>query len=138
MYKKHHSIMKIHNLKTAVQPTPRSFAYISCTVDIVWFKCGAMNCYCHIPSENQCVIMQACGCGASGSVRLQCDPNTGHCACQEGFQGDRCSSCSPGYYGFPHCQRCDCHLVGSDEAQCDAAKGYCQCDDSGQCPCKVN
>lgn len=82
--------------------------------------------------------MQACGCDTFGSVRVQCDAHTGHCTCREGFQGDHCTSCSPGYYGFPRCQRCDCHLAGTVEAQCDVAKGYCFCDDSGQCPCKVN
>lgn len=82
--------------------------------------------------------MQPCGCDTSGSVRVQCDVHTGRCTCREGFLGDRCTSCSPGYHGFPRCQRCDCHLAGTVEAQCDVTKDYCVCDNSGQCPCKVN
>ena len=83
-------------------------------------------------------MWQACGCGTYGAMKLQCEAHTGRCSCREGYQGERCNVCSPGYFGYPRCQRCDCNPAGTMEKSCDAVKGHCLCDESGQCPCKVN
>jgi hypothetical protein len=33
---------------------------------------------------------------------------TGSCICREGYAGDRCDKCRPGWYGYPNCRPCEC------------------------------
>ena len=53
-----------------------------------------------------------------GTVGGQCDELTGKCRCLDGFEGDHCDRCKPGYYNFPNCQACNCHPDGTDPAAC--------------------
>ena len=53
-----------------------------------------------------------------GTVGGQCDELTGKCRCLDGFEGDHCDRCKPGYYNFPNCQACNCHPDGTDPDAC--------------------
>uniref|UniRef100_A0AAZ3PLT4 Laminin subunit alpha 3 n=1 Tax=Oncorhynchus tshawytscha TaxID=74940 RepID=A0AAZ3PLT4_ONCTS len=49
------------------------------------------------------------------------------CVCKQGYAGDRCERCAPGYYGDPltaggSCRPCDCNNVNS----CDSRTGVCK------------
>lgn len=62
----------------------------------------------------------------------------GRCSCREGYTGDKCNKCAPGYYGFPRCRRCNCNIQGTSEHACDRNTGLCSCNDQGFCHCKVS
>ena len=47
--------------------------------------------------------------------------------CKEGFGGDRCDQCLPGFYDFPNCFPCECSDVGSVSEICDVKTGECNC-----------
>lgn len=45
----------------------------------------------------------ACDCDANGSLGTNC--TKGVCSCKDGFAGDKCNGCAPGYSSnFPNCQ----------------------------------
>ena len=46
----------------------------------------------------------ACDCKTGTSASHVCD-SEGKCRCNETYSGDKCSECSPGYFGYPSCQR---------------------------------
>lgn len=48
--------------------------------------------------------------------------------------GSRCESCSPGYFGYPKCERCSCNRDGSILSSSNATA---TCDENGQCSCKA-
>ena len=37
----------------------------------------------------------------------------GDCICLEGYCGEGCGECAPGYEGYPDCQPCPCNIAGS-------------------------
>lgn len=80
-------------------------------------------------------LLQNCSCSSTGSLKQQCDPNTGHCDCKKGYEGEKCNSCSFGYYGYPNCRQCTCDPNGTMEAE--FANGMARCDEDGRCRCKV-
>eukprot|EP00063_Salmo_salar_P020916 XP_013995751.1 PREDICTED: laminin subunit alpha-3-like isoform X7 [Salmo salar] len=50
------------------------------------------------------------------------------CVCKQGYTGDRCERCAPGYYGDPltaggSCRPCDCNGYGNS---CDSRTGVCK------------
>lgn len=54
------------------------------------------------------------------------------CTCLEGYAGELCEVCAPGYYGNPRepgstCQPCECHgnIDTSEEGCCDRITGEC-------------
>ena len=47
--------------------------------------------------------------------------------CKEGFGGERCDQCLPGFYDFPNCFSCECSDVGSVSEICDVRTGECNC-----------
>ena len=49
----------------------------------------------------------ACDCKPGTSASNVCD-SEGKCRCNETYSGDKCSECSPGYFGYPSCQRKFC------------------------------
>ena len=49
----------------------------------------------------------ACDCKTGTSASHVCD-SEGKCRCNETYSGDKCSECSPGYFGYPSCQRKFC------------------------------
>ena len=61
---------------------------------------------------------QRCQCNRQGSVGGQCDQETGLCRCLEGFEGEHCDKCRPGYYNFPNCRACNCHPAGTEAEAC--------------------
>ncbi|XP_078270415.1 LOW QUALITY PROTEIN: laminin subunit beta-2-like, partial [Rhinoraja longicauda] len=78
---------------------------------------------------------QPCRCDPQGSVSSECRPRGGQCQCKANVMGRRCSSCSPGTFGFGpagcrgkgHRRGCRCDPEGSMGPQCDQASGQCQC-----------
>ncbi|TRY93620.1 hypothetical protein DNTS_027248 [Danionella cerebrum] len=77
-----------------------------------------------------------CQCDLRGSASPVCirDENhargglsAGHCACKEGFAGEKCDRCAFGFRDFPVCSRCECDLHGSLNT-----------DPCSKCVCKVN
>ncbi|XP_053394147.1 laminin subunit alpha-2-like isoform X2 [Mercenaria mercenaria] len=52
----------------------------------------------------------------------------GSCICKEGFAGQNCDQCAPGYHSFPYCEPCSCSIAGTvDPNMCE-----------GRCVCKEN
>lgn len=54
------------------------------------------------------------------------------CTCREGYAGELCEVCAPGYYGNPRepgdsCRPCECHgnIDTSEEGCCDRITGEC-------------
>lgn len=54
------------------------------------------------------------------------------CTCLEGYAGELCEVCAPGYYGNPRepgntCRPCECHgnIDTSEEGCCDRVTGEC-------------
>ncbi|KAJ8270754.1 hypothetical protein GJAV_G00118850 [Gymnothorax javanicus] len=77
---------------------------------------------------------QPCQCSGNldSTAPRSCDPLTGACLrCREGFGGETCEICSPGYFGdaivAKNCQPCHCHKNGSLSEVCDQSTGQCQC-----------
>ena len=49
----------------------------------------------------------ACDCNPSGSLRSQCDRQTGKCSCNPGISGRKCNKCQPDTTrDFPECEFC--------------------------------
>lgn len=67
-----------------------------------------------------------CKCDPRGTVEEICDKNNGQCLCKEGFGGDKCDKCIPGYKDYPDCQPCGCSEIGSTTTVCDVS-GKCDC-----------
>jgi len=77
-----------------------------------------------------------CDCSPAGTLAGQeiCNKKDGQCLCKDGFTDRRCSTCKPGYYGYPvsapsECKECECNPAGSLNMTCDL---------SGQCFCRRN
>nr|CAB3263372.1 laminin subunit alpha-5 [Phallusia mammillata] len=72
-----------------------------------------------------------CDCNVHGVINVAdqgCDPADGQCKCKENVSGQRCDRCSPGYFGFPDCQKCTCDERGALAADgCDPINGQCAC-----------
>ncbi|XP_055329207.1 laminin subunit alpha-like [Paramacrobiotus metropolitanus] len=56
-----------------------------------------------------------------------------YCTCREGYVGERCQHCAPGYFGRPdapggYCQPCQCHdnIDPLDPESCDRVTGECR------------
>uniref|UniRef100_A0AAX7USZ6 Laminin subunit alpha 4 n=1 Tax=Astatotilapia calliptera TaxID=8154 RepID=A0AAX7USZ6_ASTCA len=82
---------------------------------------------------------QPCACPLpipSNNFAVHCDKGgaTPRCKCQEGYSGNYCERCAPGYYGSPmttgsSCKRCDCN--GNTDPnlifnECHNVTGHCQ------------
>ncbi|XP_062413741.1 laminin subunit alpha-3-like isoform X1 [Pungitius pungitius] len=63
-----------------------------------------------------------CNCDQSGSTETTCEPVGGQCPCRQHVIGRRCTKCTTGYYGFPHCRPCEC-----GRRLCDEVTGRCIC-----------
>lgn len=74
-----------------------------------------------------------CQCDRIGAIGQSCHNITGQCECREGFAGQKCDQCAPGYYNYPQCKKCDCDPRGSITTIDDPVIA---CDEFGQCPCK--
>uniref|UniRef100_A0A667YBM3 Laminin, alpha 5 n=1 Tax=Myripristis murdjan TaxID=586833 RepID=A0A667YBM3_9TELE len=57
------------------------------------------------PSSAPSSFLSDCECSAAGTVDNSCrpDPRTRTCVCKQGFTGDHCDTCAPGFYGL-NCQ----------------------------------
>ncbi|KAK9872275.1 hypothetical protein WA026_017079 [Henosepilachna vigintioctopunctata] len=77
-----------------------------------------------------------CSCSITGSVKSQCDINSGNCECKKGYEGEKCNSCSFGYYGYPNCKQCTCNPSGTLDSE--LVNGIIRCDENGRCRCKEN
>ncbi|XP_041698142.2 laminin subunit alpha-3 isoform X4 [Coregonus clupeaformis] len=76
---------------------------------------------------------QVCPCPFSvpaNSFAVGCREAAGgfQCVCKQGYTGDRCERCAPGYYGDPltaggSCRPCDCNGNGNN---CDSRTGVCK------------
>ncbi|XP_047186725.1 laminin subunit alpha-5 isoform X2 [Scophthalmus maximus] len=69
-----------------------------------------------------------CECSAAGTVDNSCrpDPRTRTCVCKQGFTGDHCDTCAPGFYGL-NCQACQCSGPGCLDGSCDLLTGHSVC-----------
>lgn len=69
-----------------------------------------------------------CECSAAGTVDNSCrpDPRTQTCVCKQGFTGDHCDTCAPGFYGL-NCQACQCAGPGCLDGSCDLVTGHSVC-----------
>ncbi|XP_044750495.1 laminin subunit alpha-1 [Coccinella septempunctata] len=90
----------------------------------------ALNSWGYIPL----IGCKNCSCSTTGSLKQQCDPNSGKCDCKKGYEGEKCDSCSFGYYGYPNCRQCTCDPNGTLEGE--FANGVARCDEDGGCRCK--
>ena len=43
-----------------------------------------------------------CNCNVNGSSSLSCNSN-GTCPCKDNVIGEKCTECTPGFFGFPDC-----------------------------------
>ena len=56
--------------------------------------------YFRIISASECV------CNTIGTkINVPCNSHNGACVCREGFAGQYCDKCAPGYYNYPACTR---------------------------------
>uniref|UniRef100_UPI0037E9B905 laminin subunit alpha-5 n=1 Tax=Semicossyphus pulcher TaxID=241346 RepID=UPI0037E9B905 len=69
-----------------------------------------------------------CECSAAGTVDNSCrpDPTTRTCVCKQGFTGDHCDTCAPGFHGL-NCQACQCSSPGCLDGSCDYVTGHGVC-----------
>ncbi|KAJ8738019.1 hypothetical protein PYW08_000614 [Mythimna loreyi] len=70
-----------------------------------------------------------CNCNPLGVVdnRLQCEADSGNCACRENVVGRTCDRCVPGHYAFPECVQCTCDRDGTTDDVCDQGTAQCYC-----------
>ncbi|XP_049703370.2 laminin subunit alpha [Helicoverpa armigera] len=70
-----------------------------------------------------------CNCNPLGVVdnRLQCEADSGNCACRENVIGRTCDHCVPGHYAFPECVPCTCDRDGTTDDVCDQSTAQCYC-----------
>ncbi|CAB3226438.1 unnamed protein product [Arctia plantaginis] len=70
-----------------------------------------------------------CNCNPLGVIdnRLQCEADSGNCACRENVIGRTCDHCVPGHYAFPECRMCTCDRDGTTDDVCDQATSQCYC-----------
>uniref|UniRef100_A0A914HKE2 Uncharacterized protein n=1 Tax=Globodera rostochiensis TaxID=31243 RepID=A0A914HKE2_GLORO len=84
---------------------------------------ACLRCPCPHPIESNNF---ATACAVSERGILQ------HCACREGYAGERCELCAPGFFGDPlvpngECKRCDCNNNNdlSNPGACNPRTGDC-------------
>ncbi|KAL4235534.1 Laminin subunit alpha-2 [Mactra antiquata] len=81
--------------------------------------CRQCNCETSIGSTGICV---------EDDSRVDEGLMPGSCICKEGFGGQNCDQCAPGYHSYPYCEPCSCSLAGTvDPDMCE-----------GRCVCKAN
>ncbi|XP_045509429.1 laminin subunit alpha [Colias croceus] len=70
-----------------------------------------------------------CNCNPLGVIgnQLQCEADSGNCACKENVIGRVCDHCVPGHYAFPDCFPCTCDLDGTTDDVCDQNTAQCYC-----------
>ncbi|KAL2100093.1 hypothetical protein ACEWY4_004487 [Coilia grayii] len=67
-----------------------------------------------------------CNCSAEGTLDPNdCHPETGRCACLEGYAGLLCDVCEDGYFtnGSTGCLPCGCDSFGAVGSRCDSRVG---------------
>lgn len=74
-------------------------------------------------------MLSACQC-VDHRYTGNCAEGSGKCECKVEYSSPDCTSCSYGYFGYPHCRGCECFLNGTRGYHCEAV--------GGQCPCKPN
>ncbi|RVE52213.1 hypothetical protein evm_003132 [Chilo suppressalis] len=70
-----------------------------------------------------------CNCNPLGVIgnQLQCETDSGSCACKENVIGRVCDHCVPGHYAFPDCLPCTCDPYGTTDDVCDQNTAQCYC-----------
>ncbi|KAG6444669.1 hypothetical protein O3G_MSEX003477, partial [Manduca sexta] len=70
-----------------------------------------------------------CNCNPLGVIynQLQCEADSGNCACRDNVIGRVCDHCVPGHYAFPDCLPCTCDLDGTTDDVCDQNTAQCYC-----------
>ncbi|XP_016319957.1 laminin subunit alpha-3 [Sinocyclocheilus anshuiensis] len=70
----------------------------------------------------------ACPCPLSNNFALGCTETEGRllCLCKDGYTGERCERCAPGYYGDPLVSGGRCRLCNCPGNLCDSKTGVCR------------
>ena len=72
-----------------------------------------------------------CQCHPKGSLKNQCDYQTGQCQCAQRVQGKKCHQCLYGYWninsGVGCNKECACDPMGAYNDDCDDVNGQCRC-----------
>ncbi|XP_054836339.1 laminin subunit alpha-5 [Eublepharis macularius] len=109
------------------EPLDKSYDFISnCGVNGFYINPVTSSKFCQDSATSISLFYnngaQPCRCHEAGSVRSQCEPFGGQCACKSNVIGRECSRCATGYWGFPRCRPCDCGT-----RLCDELTGQCIC-----------
>ncbi|CAM6031387.1 unnamed protein product, partial [Sphagnum compactum] len=83
-----------------------------------------MICACPLPIESNKYLCSCCEVSEDG-YRIHCD-------CKPGYNGEKCQSCAPGFFGQPEiegefCKSCQCsgNIDPNDKESCDTVSGEC-------------
>ncbi|XP_010152357.1 PREDICTED: laminin subunit beta-4 [Eurypyga helias] len=125
-YQKYHCVEIASEVGPHVLPEACAWLIVSMSARI---HNGAVACKCNPQGslDTSCSKLGGqCQCKANchpqGSLSTLCDQVTGQCSCRREVDGQRCSRCLAGYFGFPHCRPCPCNGYAD---LCDPVTGAC-------------
>uniref|UniRef100_A0AC35TUM0 Laminin subunit alpha n=1 Tax=Rhabditophanes sp. KR3021 TaxID=114890 RepID=A0AC35TUM0_9BILA len=90
------------------------------------------RCVKHAYGFDPLIGCELCGCHRDGSERgeLECDSVSGQCKCKDNVGSLTCTTCLPGFFDFPRCNKCACSETGTTENICNSETSECLCKDN--------